>query len=223
MRAGFRYCRSVVEAVSATEVPITQDVAVGESDDKRSGRRGFFRDALAQALQPLADCIEPHVGHDERPALLRPPGAIAERAFLRSCTRCGACVAACPAGAIHLLGEGARDAAGTPVVDPDRAPCRLCDGLLCTRACPTTALIRLARVEMVRMGTAELYGPTCRRSYGVPCTSCVDTCLLGDQAIRFGNDGPPVVLASGCVGCGMCQHACPTTPKAIYVVPATRR
>ena len=70
--------------------------------------------------------------------LLRPPGAIAEEAFLQACTRCTACAEACPHGAIFRAPARLRGAEGTPVLDPFRSPCRMCPDLPCVRACPTT-------------------------------------------------------------------------------------
>ena len=61
----------------------------------------------------------------------------------------------------------------------------------------------------------------CVRSHGESCTRCVDMCPMGSDAIRFDDNGPPTVLADGCVGCGVCQLYCPTTPKAIVVSPAS--
>ena len=33
-------------------------------------------------------------------------------------------------------------------------------------------------------------------------------------------DGKIAVHEEGCTGCGVCEHACPTTPKSIAVIPA---
>ncbi len=74
-----------------------------------------------------------------RPALLRPPGAIAEAAFLEQCLACGKCAEVCPAEAVFMQRDLGR-ARETPVIDPAQMPCVLCTGLLCTHACPTGAL-----------------------------------------------------------------------------------
>ena len=72
--------------------------------------------------------------------------------------------------------------------------------------------------EGVEVCGAEVYGGLCVRRRGDGGTECVDKCPVADVAIRFNDEGPPEVL-SGCVGCGMCQLYCPTTPKAIVVQP----
>ncbi len=188
-------------------------------------RRDFFRDALRRAVSPLVDYLERTPG-DPGAGLrstirLRPPGAIPEDRFSDVCRRCGACVRACPAFAIVASKESG-PAQGTPVIDADISACVVCDGLQCTHVCPSGALQPIESPGDIRMGTAEVYGSLCVRTLGESCTECVDRCPIGITAIRFDDDGPPTVLASGCVGCGVCQFHCPTTPKAIVVSPPPR-
>src|SRR5512146_2350484 len=45
---------------------------------------------------------------------LRPPGALAEPAFLAACVRCGLCVQACPWHTLRLADLGGPVAPGTP-------------------------------------------------------------------------------------------------------------
>lgn len=181
-------------------------------------RRGFFRDALSKAIGPLLEYIEERIPRRPEETRLRPPGAIAEEIFTDTCARCGACVEVCPADAIFALDESHGSAAGTPVIDPDEAPCVVCDGLQCTHVCPSGALIKLTEPRQIQMGRAEVYGPLCVRQSGESCTLCVDRCPMGAEALYFPDKGPPVVR-DGCVGCGVCQHSCPTSPKAIVVKP----
>lgn len=181
-------------------------------------RRLFFRDAVARAMEPLANYVEKRMAAEPLRFRLRPPGAVPEASFVETCYRCGACVEACPADAIFPLARPGA-AAGTPVIDPDRAACVVCDGLHCTKVCPSGALQTLNDPHSIRMGLAEVYEPLCVRSRGESCTLCVDRCPIGESAIRFDGAGPPSVSADGCVGCGVCQHECPTTPKAIVVKP----
>ncbi|MBI4719162.1 MAG: 4Fe-4S dicluster domain-containing protein [Planctomycetes bacterium] len=187
-----------------------------------SGRRAFFREALAGVVRPLADYLEQRIPSpveppQERPRL-RPPGAIPEATFIDTCRRCGACVEACPANAIFPLPESFGYAPRTPVIDPDYAACVVCEGLQCTHVCPSGALLPLSAPTQIRMGLAEVYRPLCVRSRGESCTQCVERCPMGETALRFIDAGPPEVLA-GCVGCGVCQLYCPTSPKAIVVQP----
>src|SRR5262245_13579350 len=100
-------------------------------DDKPVNRRSFFREGLRELLKPLADAVEPlqqAIHHLERldqvsprqappVAWLRPPGAIAERAFLDTCSRCGICVKVCPAQCIKIDSTGAKGN-GAPYIEP---------------------------------------------------------------------------------------------------------
>jgi NAD-dependent dihydropyrimidine dehydrogenase PreA subunit len=50
----------------------------------------------------------------------------------------------------------------------------------------------------------------------------VDRCPVGSVAIELkGNDID--VHPQGCIGCGVCQFYCPTTPKSIVVIPRAAR
>jgi ferredoxin len=181
-------------------------------------RRFFFRDAAASVIRPIAELLADRLGGAPREPVLRPPGAIHEELFNDTCQRCGECVKACPAKAIFPLGPIYGDAAGTPAIDPSRAACVVCDGLQCTQVCPSGALLRVYDPTLIRMGLAEVYTSLCVRARAEPCTECVDRCPLGKTAIHFPDDGPPEVL-DGCVGCGVCEQYCPTSPKAIVVRP----
>lgn len=215
-------------------------------DDKPIDRRRFFREGLRELLKPLAKAAEPleRVAHElgkldtpEGTAArgpnswsepverlpdhwLRPPGALDERAFRDTCSRCSACVNVCPAQCIKLDYNGLRGA-GAPYIEPNAMPCVLCTGLMCMQSCPTHALVPTP-LEEIRMGVAEWRESLCVRPHGRDCTICVDHCPVGEKAIAL-IDGKIVVKDPGCTGCGVCQHECPTTPKSIVVIPASER
>ena len=192
---------------------------MGDRNQATTPRRGFFREAVTRLVGPLSDYMDKRLGPGVHHGHLRPPGAMEEARFLDACERCGRCVDACPADAIFLLDRTHASATGTPVIDPDRAACVVCDGLQCTQVCPSGGLAKLTDPSMIRMGLARAYEPLCERTRGQHCTSCVDRCPLGDAAIRIVGSGPPEVRSPGCVGCGVCQFCCPTSPKAITVMP----
>ena len=182
-------------------------------------RRAFFRESLARAIQPLGDFIERRFDIAGPRTFLRPPGALPEPAFSETCWQSGMCIEICPVVAI-VAHPGDRDTlAGTPMIDPGQAACVICEGLECMNVCPSGALRLVDSVHSIRMGTAEVRESVCVRSRGEDCTICVERCPIGDAALRFLNSGPPEVLTDGCVGCGVCQLSCPTTPKAIVVIP----
>ena len=204
-------------------------------DDPHLHRRQFFRRGLSELLKPLAKALEPvertineferlsqlkptimpggGAGSDE--LWLRPPGALPEKHFLDTCSRCGECVKVCPAEAIRIepvLGKNA------PFIDADAKACVACDGLYCMSSCPTGALVPTPLVQ-IRMGTAVWRAHQCTRvTLGDDCRRCVDVCPIGTAAIDL-VEGHVEVKPLGCIGCGMCQQDCPTTPRAIAVIP----
>ncbi len=194
---------------------------MAESDDERpQGRRAFFQEAFTKLVQPVAEYLDTQIG-EHLPAektLLRPPGALPEPLFLETCLRCGHCVDSCPADAIQSLQSDQPNLAETPYIDPDDQPCVVCDTLECMQVCPSGALQQLS-VHEIQIGLAEVNYDICLRSNGVDCRDCVDSCPIGEKAIRIDSEKRVEVLPVDCVGCGVCQYQCPTTPKSIVVRP----
>lgn len=210
----------------------------GIDSDKPTDRRGFFREGLASLLAPLAGIVERRLNHvrdsiaaampAEQTRLLRPPGALPEPEFLRTCQSCGRCASSCPVGAIFMRRReqprqpGLRLADITPVISAQSQPCVLCASLACMAACPSGALVRTP-VERVCMGTAAWSADRCLRTAGHDCRRCIEQCPRGSNAIGLGETQlagmlPAVVVEyAGCAGCGVCEHACPAAPKAIVV------
>jgi ferredoxin-type protein NapG len=173
--------------------------------------------AAAKAVAPKSSGAKP--APTIRPTMdvwLRPPGALPERQFRETCSRCGECERVCPAQCIKIDPAGTKGA-GAPYIEVDSMPCVMCDGLLCMHNCPSGALVPTPIGE-IDMGTAAWHEPTCARSSGENCTICVDQCPIGEVAIQL-RDGKIHVIEDGCTGCGVCQHACPTNPKSITVTP----
>lgn len=151
------------------------------------------------------------------PDPLRPPGAVFDELLVDTCARCGKCVAACPRDAIRPLDASWGRARGTPAIVPREAPCVVCEGLACTWVCPSGALRRIAVFD-VQMGTAELQPGRCLAFLGTPCSACVQACPVPGALAAV--DGRPVVDPARCIGCGVCEHVCPTEPAAVTVAPA---
>jgi MauM/NapG family ferredoxin protein len=165
-------------------------------------------------------------GGSDAEALLRPPGALDEAEFLASCIRCGQCVEACPPeyNTLQLVRDRAGISFGSPFVNSRNTPCHLCAnyaGLLCIDACPTAALSPVADTASVRMGTAVIDHSRCLAYNRVICRACWHACPFPDDAIRFDSMLRPVVVEEACVGCGLCDHACPTEVSSIPIRPAS--
>ncbi len=150
--------------------------------------------------------------------VLRPPGAIDEPSFLAECTRCDACLEACPHDAILHAPLRLREAAGTPMIDPMRQPCWMCDDRPCIGACEP-GVLQHNRDDV--MGTARITEETCLAYTGSFCTVCVEQCPV-DGAITM-TDGKPRIIEDKCTGCGVCQYVCPAPHNAILLMPALQR
>lgn len=137
---------------------------------------------------------------------LRPPGAMDESLFSRSCINCEDCINACPYKSIVRAGKNSR-AAGTPIIRPKETPCRLCVDLPCIAACTKGVLSSVDKIEDLGMGKAILRRNLCSSWDGHDCQICVITCPI--EAINL-EDFKPVILQDKCVGCGICEHSCYT-------------
>ena len=161
-------------------------------------------------------------------AVVRPPGSVPEKEFLRLCIRCGECYQACPNNVLQPMSlERGLDGLWTPQVVADWSGCEpSCSN--CGQVCPTGAIraLPLAEKRVARMGLAVVNPKTCLPYAGKEaCELCVKECLAaGYDAIEFLRVGTevdlfgqpiedtgllaPVVRADKCVGCGLCQTRC---------------
>jgi MauM/NapG family ferredoxin protein len=159
-------------------------------------------------------------------AVLRPPGAVAD--FEATCIRCQRCAEVCPPKAILAHQSLDPRLADTPVLQPRARPCSLC--MRCTAVCPTGALQpiepELEQIQrQVRIGRPLLDRDRCVALDGSgECRACYYVCPFRGSAVRL--EGPllgPVFDASACVGCGLCEEACPERARAIRIVPLERQ
>lgn len=195
------------------------------NDEKPVDRRRFFRLGLSELLRPLAKAARPleriatELGKWDQPEgkhdiWLRPPGSLPEAQFRQTCQHTGDCVSVCPVKAIRL---DRNVAGGVPYINADTSACAVCSGLKCMSVCPSGAIVATSLTE-IDMGTAVWNESICLRTKGEECTICVDKCPLGTAAIEL-KSGHVAVNPLGCIGCGVCQQECPTSPKSIKVIP----
>jgi ferredoxin len=138
------------------------------------------------------------------------------------CVRCGNCVRACPTKILYPdVGESGLSGLMCPAVRFGPGYCRE-DCCRCGDACASGAIARLLPAEKttVPMGTAEVDGSVCLLSDNRECSICKNACPYGAIATVWSDEEYALVLKidrDRCPGCGACQVACPTSPKAIVV------
>ena len=196
----------------------------GEYSSVDFSRRGFlysFAGGLAAAF--LVDRT-PFTPLWARQQIIRPPGAVPEAEFLRTCIRCGECMKSCVTNTLQpCFWESGLSGLWTSRMDLRLAACEQnCN--VCGKVCPTQAIRSLSLEEKThaKMGTAILRKERCLVwAQDKLCLICDEICPY--NAIVFRTvDGyrRPVVIASRCNGCGFCEQRCPVGgPSAIVVVP----
>lgn len=142
----------------------------------------------------------------------RPPWALEEAAFVTACTRCDACIDACPQ---HILSKGD---GGFPIVKFDSNGCNECKR--CEAICSKNAIV--SRPGQQPWTWRAVVGPSCLAAQRVECRVCGEMCDAG--AIRFrpslSGVSQPEVSASECTGCGQCVGPCPTQAIQMVTPPA---
>jgi ferredoxin-type protein NapG len=179
-------------------------------------RRQWLRRLAPAAIDAIARGVERGIERS-LPPRRRPPGSVSEALFQLLCTRCGECAKACPHAAIHTFTSEAGVDAGTPVMRPDRRPCHMCEDFPCAAACREGAL-EIPETPTWPLGRVRIESERCIAFAGPECGACAGLCPPGVLALRI-ERWRPELDAEGCVGCGRCIESCPTTPRAIELLP----
>jgi ferredoxin-type protein NapG len=177
-------------------------------------RRAFFGKLLKRGARAATEQVAQRL--PVLPTRRRPPGAVGPMAFLERCTKCLDCVTACPHHAIFTLAAGATDE-GTPVMMPDQRACEMCEGFPCAAACEPNALV-VPEQTTVALGKVRIREDLCFTFRGPECGACAGWCPSDVDALAMRLNKPRVDEET-CIGCGLCITACPTSPKAIELVP----
>ena len=198
--------------------------AEDKSSTKRQEDCGVTRRDTLQAVAVLAadkltdGGFEPVSlpGVPNRKRSILPPGAVDRDKFFKKCIGCGVCVASCPGKC--LKGSLKFGSFGQVELDFTKGYCRIKCDYICARVCPAGALENLQGIDRkdVHMGHAVFKTDLCvRTTKGDKCLSCVRKCPV--KAIKIVNE-MPVVDKRACIGCGACEHVCPSRPMpAIFV------
>jgi len=231
------YCLTCVKGCPVGAISF--DLAVESSPDRQdhtpeqifAERRRILGVGLSGSMAAIVTLTglksthsDPGPGGIVHPAMIRPPGAIPEDAFLARCIRCGACMHACPTNSLQPLGMAAGlSAVFSPVLTLRRGPCEpSCNA--CNQVCPTGAISPLHIIERqkAKVGTASIFRQKCLAwEFGKKCLICDEVCPF--DAIEFrmipGNTiAVPFVNENKCAGCGFCEHYCPVRAVPAIVV-----
>ncbi len=133
----------------------------------------------------------------------RPPWAVSEPDFIKSCTCCDACINACDERILY------RGSGGYPEISFKQAGCTFCGD--CLQACDTIALQASCPAPSLAWDLRAQIKTRCLSGNGIVCRACGDAC--DTRAIQFqlqtGGRATPAVDQSLCNGCGECFAVCP--------------
>ncbi len=153
---------------------------------------------------------------------LRPPGAVDEISFSAQCTKCDACIEACPPRTLVPMTGVFGKAFETPVIDPNLGGCTMCEDRPCASACALDGADIIDSLLPMKMGHAIVHRSSCRSRIDEECTLCIDVCPVED-AIAHDWRKIAVVGQDKCTGCGLCVSSCPVEPSAISIIPLKDR
>ena len=167
------------------------------------------------------------------PSLIRPPGALDEKEFLRRCVKCGECMKVCITNGLQpTFLEAGLEGIWSPRLIPRIGYCEYrCT--LCGQVCPSGAIKRLSLEEKIetKIGLAMIDKGRCLPyAHTTPCIVCEEVCPTSPKSIWFeevkvrDKNGMEVLVKQPhvdlelCIGCGICEAKCPVGSKAaIYV------
>lgn len=195
---------------------------MGEYSGFDLSRRGFVSSVGGGLTLGFLSIQTPFAALQGKKELIRPPGAIPESAFLKSCIRCGECMKSCVTNTLQpSLWEAGFAGLWAPKLEMRMAACEPnCN--VCGRVCPTQAIRSLSMEEKThaRIGTAVLRKETCLVwAQNKLCLICDEICPYNAIVFRpVDGHRRPFVIPSRCNGCGYCEQRCPVRGESAIVV-----
>jgi len=195
---------------------------IGEYSRPDITRRGFVASLAGGLGFGFVGLQTPFTLLEGKRQLIRPPGAIPETEFLRTCIRCGECMKSCVTNTLQpCFWESGMTGLWTPKLEPRMAACEP-NCHVCGKVCPTQAIRSLSLEEKThaRIGTAILKKESCLVwAQNKMCLICDEICPYNAIVFRpIDGYRRPVVIASRCNGCGYCEQRCPVKGESAIVV-----
>jgi ferredoxin len=199
-------------------------------------RRRLIETALAGAV--LYPVMRSSIASGTTPEyrVIRPPGSLPEKDFLRRCIKCGECMKVCPTNFIQpALFEAGFEGLWTPILISRIGYCEY-NCVLCGHVCSTGAIRPLTVEEKLGKGPGKkplkvgiaFYdrGRCLPWAMNTECIVCEEVCPTSPKAIWFQTvevelrDGStktlkrPYIDPRLCIGCGICENKCPVRDLA---------
>jgi ferredoxin len=170
----------------------------GEVTDPDISRRGFVLSLASGIFAAPAVRLSNKLGSNWYHGIIRPPGALPEKEFLKRCIKCGQCMRICPTNVIQPGGiEGGLENLWTPVLNNriGSSGCQL-NCVACGQVCPTSAIRPITLSEKLGVGEFAQAGPI-----------RIGTAFFDrNRCLPWAMDKP----------CIVCEENCPVSPKAIF-------
>ncbi len=177
------------DVIKFTFLPNRRSTIVTPDTERRTALAAVGAGAMFLPAARVADSLDVNY----QPKVIRPPGAVEERAFLERCIRCAECMKVCPNNALHpAFFEAGIEGLWTPILIARVGYCEY-SCVLCGQVCPTGAIQKITEREKMGLGQSPIKIGTAFYDHG--------RCL-------------PWSMQTPCI---VCEEFCPTSPKAIWV------
>jgi polyferredoxin len=177
------------DVIKFTFLPNRRSTVTVPDTQRRTALAAVGAGAMFLPAARAADALD--VNYQSK--VIRPPGAVEERAFLERCIRCAECMKVCPNNALHpAFFEAGVEGLWTPILIARIGYCEY-SCVLCGQVCPTGAIQKITEKEKMGLGQPPIKIGTAFYDHG--------RCL-------------PWSMQTPCI---VCEEFCPTSPKAIWV------